>query len=56
MSSFDKKVQTHKHLGPGGMKCVCCGPPPKFKREWLRTGKRRLRRFWKQEVASQLAQ
>ena len=28
MSKDDFKNATREHVGPGGMKCACCGPAP----------------------------
>ena len=53
-SNFSKKVSNEK-MGPGGMKCVCCGPAPgKPKRAFIRTAKRKLRAYFVKEVRNEL--
>jgi hypothetical protein len=46
----DFKRHSNKEIGPGGIKCVCCGPAPKD-RPKLR---RRTRKRMAQELRKQL--
>ena len=34
--------QANKLYGPGGYKCLCCGPAPKHRPKWRRLCRRRL--------------
>lgn len=47
----DFKREQAKCLGPGGMKCPCCGPKPGKERKQLR---RRARRVTAQQVAESI--
>jgi hypothetical protein len=47
MDAFKK----HAKVGPGGIKCACCGPAPGKERKELR---RLARRRLKQELAREL--
>ena len=57
MNSFNKKVGTHGHVGPGGLNCVCCGPAPGKKRKlFFRAAKRRAKAFWRKLIAADLTE
>lgn len=38
-------VKSHSRIGPGGWKCNCCGPPPKYRKLFARKHKKRIYRF-----------
>ncbi len=53
--AFDRKISTHKRIGPGGMKCPCCGPKPGIERkQFFRNAKKRLRLWWRREISEQV--
>jgi hypothetical protein len=53
--SFGKLVANAKHLGPGGINCVCCGPAPgKERKAYMRACRRRLKAFFYKEIRQEL--
>jgi len=43
-------------MGPGGIKCYCCGPSPKFKKQFTRIVKKSLRKSARDEINDELQQ
>lgn len=43
-------------MGPGGIKCYCCGPSQKFKKKFTRIRKKSFRRNYRDEVNEELQQ
>jgi hypothetical protein len=41
-------------VGPGGYKCVCCGPAPSEKRKFDRHERRRLKERFKREIRDEI--
>ncbi len=41
-------------VGPGGYKCICCGPAPKDRPKWRRKVKRRLSAIYRQQIRKTL--
>lgn len=53
MASVDKKISS-KACGPGGMKCVCCGPSPRYRKQFRRSVKRgAVKKFVRKEIKDQ---
>ena len=48
------KRQNSKDLGPGGMRCPCCGPATGTMQKNRRQERRMNRRDWKNEVKETL--
>lgn len=42
--------KTVSKLGPGGYKCICCGPAPKDRPQWRRRIRRRLKVIMRKHV------
>lgn len=43
MPKDDLKREMMRHVGPGGMQCPCCAPPPALRRASVRAARRRLK-------------
>jgi len=52
MTIDEFKKTSWKWVGPGGMNCSCCGPPPGKERKALR---RKTRRVFKREMKKDLS-
>jgi hypothetical protein len=37
------KREGDRRMGPGGWKCICCGPPPKYRKRFRRAVRRNLK-------------
>ena len=46
-NAYFKKL---KNVGPGGMRCPCCGPAPKHRKAFLRAVKRFQRAETRKEI------
>ena len=54
MATVAKKFGAHR-IGPGGMKCACCGPAPgPTKKQLLRAFKRSEKQLAKLEIQKEL--
>jgi hypothetical protein len=42
------------HIGPGGYKCICCGPAPKARNKWRRLIRRRLKAITRRHIRNTL--
>ncbi len=51
MSPEEKQANA---LGPGGYKCICCGPTPKQRPKWRRLIRRRLAAWTRKHVHNEL--
>lgn len=39
-----------QHIGPGGMKCPCCGPAPSYRDKNRRVARRRIKEITRKEI------
>lgn len=49
------KRETLKEIGPGGIKCPCCGPKPGKKRKELRRRARRRAKIHTTDIKQEIA-
>lgn len=53
--TFEEKFSNRHDIGPGGIKCVCCGPAPGKGRKMLRRRKRaRMKTLLQRELREAL--
>ena len=51
---MSKELQIFSQYGPGGRKCVCCGPSPKNRKAHDRTAKRRMKQHAQKQIKEQI--